>query len=594
MDQRRAPNSSAGPPLQLPVKASTEASQDSFGKSFEDRRAFHLDALFETVSELSRLTDSKEVMETFVLMSMGALGTAQGVLVAQDFRSGRQHLVLRGLPESDKERLPEAVQSVSAKVHNEGEVLSRQVLVVVINESPEKPGLPEPLRVVVEWYLDEHRFGVLGYGPKINGSAYDHQDEDFVLQLVTAFMDALASASVNETIRDLNERLQSRNTELQRALLDSQDIQARLDRRYFHFKSICDTTRELSGKLHAKTLLSSFLLSVMGTFSAQRGFIVLWDRQEDRVETAARGFGDGIAPSFDAQRLDAVFRSLLHPPFVPAQGEKHYQLLTPDELQALELAETPQVGAAFLVDENWYGVLGIGNCLARSEDDHAERELMPALLQGFLVSLDNALAFETIEKLNSDLLRKNAELQQTLDELRQSRQTISLLEAAANRFSSLLRTETLRIKQVKLFDCLALALVSLVLAVVFNASSPGGISLLPEIWSQPKPDYIDVAWASLKHESQGALFLDARPTEFFNQSRIAGAENLPLNLFDFVYSMRFAMLDPQKDVIVYGRNISRRYDEQVAAKLKERGMVNVRVMEGGLRQWQRNGLPVEP
>ncbi|SMP43092.1 rhodanese-like domain-containing protein [Desulfonatronum lacustre] len=586
MDQRRAPNPSAGPPLQPPVEASRESSGE--------RRAFHLDALFETVSELSRLTDPKEVMETFVLMSMGALGTAQGLLVAQDRRSGRQHLVLRGLPESDKERLPDAVQSVSAKIHNEGEMLSRQVLVVVINESPEKPGLPEPLRVVVEWYLDEHRFGVLGYGPKVNGSAYDHQDEDFVLQLVTAFMDALASASVNETIRGLNEELQARNTELQGALLASQDIQTRLDRRYFHFKSICDTTRELSGNLHAKTLLSSFLLSVMGTFSAQQGFIVLWDRRDNRIEIVTRGFGDDTSPVFDAQRLDAVFRSLLHPPFVPAQGEKHYQVLTQDELQALELAETSQVGAAFLLDDNWYGLAGIGNSLARSEDDQGERELLPALLQGFLVSLGNALAFETIQKLNSDLLRKNAELRQTLDELQQSRQTISLLEATANRFSSLLRSETLRIKRVSLFDCLALALVSLVLALVFNASSPGGISLLPETWGQPRPDYIDVAWAKLKHESQGALFLDARPTEFYNQSRIVGAENLPLNLFDFVYSMRFAMLDPEKDVVVYGRNISRRYDEQVAAKLKERGMVNVRVMEGGLRQWQRNGLPVEP
>ncbi len=586
MDQRRASNPSAGPPLQAPIEASRESSGE--------RRAFHLDALFETVSELSRLTDPKEVMESFVLMSMGALGTAQGLLVAQDRRSGRQHLVLRGLPESDKERLPDAVQSVSAKVHNEGEMLSRQVLVVVINESPEKTGLPEPLRVVVEWYLDEHRFGVLGYGPKINGSAYDHQDEDFVLQLVTAFMDALASASVNETIRGLNEELQSRNTELQRTLLASQDIQARLDRRYFHFKSICDTTRELSGNLHTKTLLSSFLLSVMGTFSAQRGFIVLWDRRDDRIEIATRGFGDDTTPVFDAQRLDAVFRSLLHPPFVPAQGEKHYQVLTQDELQALELAETSQVGAAFLVDDNWYGLAGIGNCLARSEADQAERELLPALLQGFLVSLGNALAFETIEKLNSDLLRKNAELRQTLDELQQSRQTISLLEAAGNRISSLLRSETLRIKRVNLFDCLALAVISLVLALVFNASSPGGISLVPETWGQPQPDYIDVAWAKLKHESQGALFLDARPTEFYNQLRIAGAENLPLNLFDFVYSLSFAMLDPEKDVIVYGRNVSRRYDEQVAAKLKERGMVNVRVMDGGLLQWQRNGLPVEP
>jgi len=220
--------------------------------------------------------------------------------------------------------------------------------------------------------------------------------------------------------------------------------------------------------------------------------------------------------------------------------------------------------------------------------------LLSALLQGFLGSLGNALAFETIEKLNEDLLQTNTELRQTLEELRQSRQTISLLEAAGQRINALLHSETLRIKRVSLFDCLALAAISLVLALVFNASSPGGISLLPEVWGRPSPDFIDVPWAGLKHESQGALFLDARPVEFFNQQRISGAENLPLNLFDFVYAMRFAMLDPDQDIIVYGRNISRRYDELVAAKLTERGMTNVRVLEGGLRQWLRNGLPVEP
>lgn len=590
MDQRQPPNHSAG----AFQEASSAPPQEGFGKSREARRSFQMDSLFETVSELSRLTEPVEVMDAFVLMSMGALGTAQGMLVAQDRRSNRQHLVARGLSQPDRERLAEAIHSVSGKIRGEGGMLSRQILVRVINEPPGQSGLPEPLRVVVEWYLDEHHFGLLGYGPKLSGAAYDHLDEDFLLQLATAFMDALASASVTETIQALNAELQSRNAELQRALLESQVIQARLDRRYFHFKSICDTTRELSGNLHVTTLLSSFLLSVMGTFSAQNGCIVLWDRRADRIESAARGFGEDAAPAFDAQRLEQIFRALLHPPFVPRQGEKHYQLLSNDDLRAMELADTSQVGAAFLVDDNWYGLMGIGNCLALSEEDQAESELLPALLQGFLVSLGNALAFETIEKLNSDLVRKNTELRQTLDDLQQSRQTISLLEAAAHRFSSLLRTETRRIKRVNLFDCLALAVVSLVLAVVFNASSPGGISLLPETWNQPKPDYIDVAWARLKHESQGALFLDARPTEFFNQSRIAGAENLPLNLFDFVYSMRFAMLEPEKDVIVYGRNISRRYDEQVAAKLKERGMVNVRVMDGGLRQWQRNGLPVEP
>lgn len=563
-------------------------------KPSEERLAFHLDFLFEIVSELSQLTEPREVMDRFVLMSMGALGTAQALLAHQDPRSHGPRMVSRGLPTTTEEQLGSVLRTVSDKIKGDGDILARQAMVETINTPPSDPGLPESLRVIVKWHLDDHRFGVLGYGPKISGLPYDRHDEDFLLRLTSAFMDALAAASVNETIQSLNETLQARNEELQQALQVSQDIQARLDRRYFHFKSICDTTREMSGNLQVRTLLSSFLLSIMGTFSAQRGFIVLWNRSDQTVKEVTRGYSGSTAPRFDAQRLDAVFRALMHPPFVPAQGARHYLLLEAEALHSLNLTESPQITAAFLVDENWYGIVGLGNCLSRLQDVQTEQELLPALLQGFLVSLGNALAFETIQHLNADLLQKNAELQQTLEELQQSRQTISLLEAASQHLNLLLRTEALRIKRVSLFDCLAMAMISLILAVIFNASSPGGIPLMPETWSQPRPSFIDVSWARLKHESQGALFIDARPVEFFNQQRIAGAENLPLNLFDFVFAMRFAMMDPEQDVIVYGRNISRRYDELVAGKLTQRGMVNVRVLDGGLRQWLRDGLPVEP
>lgn len=575
-------------------RSSSQASSDFRGDPPEERLAFHLDMLFETVSELSQLTDPVEVMERFLLMSMGALGTGQGLLALLDRQAGDLREVRRGLPVVDEAHLRSILQGLSGKLGENGDVLSRQAMVVAINEHPRKPGLPDDLCVLVEWYLDDQRIGVLGYGAKISGSAYDRHDEDFLLRLTSAFMDALAAAHVHETVRGLNKELQSRNAELQQALRASQEIQENLDRRYFHFKAICDTTRELSANLQVSPLLSSFLLSVMGTVSAQQGFIVLWNRKDQTIEEVVRGYSADTAPSLDVHRLDGVFCNLLHPPFVPAHGEKHSLILDAEALQALEFPGTPEIGAAFLVDETWYGVVGLGNCLAHSEDGQAEQELLSALLQGFLVSLGNALAFETIGKLNEDLLQTNAELRRTLEELRQSRQTISLLEAAGQRIGTLLHSETLRIKRVSLFDCLALAAISLVLALVFNASSPGGISLLPETWNNPSPDFIDVSWARLKHESQGALFLDARPVEFYQQQRIAGAENLPLNLFDFVYAMRFAMLDPELDIIVYGRNISRRYDELVAAKLTERGMANVRVLEGGLRQWLRDGLPVEP
>ncbi|WP_161946344.1 rhodanese-like domain-containing protein [Desulfonatronum thiosulfatophilum] len=560
----------------------------------EERRDFQLNVLFETVRELSQLTDPSDVMKSFVLLSMGPLGTAQALLAAKDAQSGNETVALRGFAADFQDALDDLLTGLTDKVSAGEEMLPHQVRVVTMNENAKNEGLPESLRILVEWYVDRHCFGVLGYGPKVSGEPYDHQDEEFLLRLTSAFMDALKVSNVNETIRRLNDELRIRNENLHQALLISQETQTRLDQRYFHFRTVCDTTRELSGNLDKDSLLSSFLLSVMGAFSAQHGFIVLWNRDDQSISSIHRGYPVESVPDFDVQRLNQVFRALLHPPFVPSQGEKHYQVLDLDTLLSLGLDDTSQIAAAFLIDANFYGLMVVGNCLAQQKDGLSDEELFPTLLQGFLVSLGNALAFETIQKLNSDLLQRNAELRQTLEDLQQSRQTISLLEAAANRINSLLKTETLRIKRVTLVDCMALFMISLFLGLIFNVTSPGRIPVRPETWSLPPPNLIDVSWARLKHASQGSIFLDARPVEFYNQTRIAGAESLPLNLFEFVYSMRFAQLDPKTDIVVYGRNVSRRYDELVAAKLAERGMVNVRVMDGGLRQWQRQGLPVEP
>jgi 3-mercaptopyruvate sulfurtransferase SseA len=47
-------------------------------------------------------------------------------------------------------------------------------------------------------------------------------------------------------------------------------------------------------------------------------------------------------------------------------------------------------------------------------------------------------------------------------------------------------------------------------------------------------------------------------------------------------------------VVVYGRNISRLYDEEVAGLLAKRGHKNVRILTGGLSAWKDQGLPVQP
>ena len=58
--------------------------------------------------------------------------------------------------------------------------------------------------------------------------------------------------------------------------------------------------------------------------------------------------------------------------------------------------------------------------------------------------------------------------------------------------------------------------------------------------------------------------------------------------------MELAQLDKEKQIIVYGRTISSRYNEQVAGKLRLRGHKNVSILAGSLSAWKKKGYPVEP
>lgn len=71
-----------------------------------------------------------------------------------------------------------------------------------------------------------------------------------------------------------------------------------------------------------------------------------------------------------------------------------------------------------------------------------------------------------------------------------------------------------------------------------------------------------------------------------------GALNLPLAIFDFMYDMKLGKTDKTKEIVVYGRTISKQYDEEVAFKLVTRGFKNVRILKDGLSDWKKNHYPV--
>ena len=82
------------------------------------------------------------------------------------------------------------------------------------------------------------------------------------------------------------------------------------------------------------------------------------------------------------------------------------------------------------------------------------------------------------------------------------------------------------------------------------------------------------------------------PAIFYEQEHIAGAVNLPLAIFDFMYDLKLGKTDKAKEIVVYGRTISKHYDEEVASKLVVRGFKNVSILPDGISAWKQNHYPV--
>jgi len=148
--------------------------------------------------------------------------------------------------------------------------------------------------------------------------------------------------------------------------------------------------------------------------------------------------------------------------------------------------------------------------------------------------------------------------------------------------------------EMSLVDFLIILVLSLVFGVIFNQSNPNGIPLIPGFLSEEEVSYIDPSRDIADTASGDILILDARPANFFNEQHIKGAVNMPFALFDIMYLMLAPRIDNARQVIVYGRTISRRYDELVFRKRVLNGHQNIKILKDGMRAWDKKRLQLEP
>jgi len=557
------------------------------------RQGFLHQTLYELVTALGQAHTVPEVVSFFLPCVMGPLGATSGfVLLRGDGKDCR--VVFRGL-EGDDIHLREGCLELLDKVFPpEAGVRQEGPLPVVLHGShlAREFLLPPGTLVVMGVNVAEGLRAVVGFGPRLTDEEYGEEELKLLESAAGHLALALARAHQQDRITGLNVDLERQNERLARSLKRMEEASDRLARQSYRLETLFTSALEMSGVSDAAQLSSAYLLQTLGALSSAEGFVAVFDDKHDSPLLTIRGVEEHV----ETQLASPDGRNALLGLFVSLKDRLPRNMesrLIEDAESLAAIPGQPALAVIFAVDETCRGVLGIGKRIAAVPLDEEGKRLAVSLATTFLVCLERARAYEEQRRLNDDLAERNEILSQTISDLRSARVQIDLLSEARDRIVSMVGRGLARADRFSLSDLGVIALISILLALLFNFANPGGIPLLPRLLFEERPPVMSPTEVRNIIADGTAILVDARPEEFYRERRLYGALNAPAGLFDFVYAMRLAELDPEQPVIVYGRTISMLYDADVASKLTALGHSQVHLLVGDFPEWVEAGLAVE-
>jgi rhodanese-related sulfurtransferase len=380
--------------------------------------------------------------------------------------------------------------------------------------------------------------------------------------------------------------------DLQHALEQARKTREELDRRIFHLKSLSDLNSELSPRFDLDGLLQAFIMTVMGSLGVRQGFVLVFDRETRLPHYVARGLES--EPALDGDACEKLlFRAFDTLPNKSLEPMSVNRTADPAFFGQVGISIDATLGLFFLIDQSFMGVVALGPTITGDPLSSEDVDLFVTQTSSLLVFLKNARAFQTIQALNKDLTTRNEELRKTIEELTAAKEIITLLEKAKLHVRLVIQREAERVRRARALDFVLILLLAVSVGVLFNFVNPQGVPLVQESVLRPLSASVSPQEARKMIEEARAVLVDARPKELYDQKHIPDAVNVPLALFDIIHMMKLNNLDPEIPVIVYGRNISRRYDEELAFRLKQRDHDHVVVLSAGLSGWEAQGYPVQ-
>lgn len=194
------------------------------------------------------------------------------------------------------------------------------------------------------------------------------------------------------------------------------DLQRQLDRQVLQFKTLRDLSLELAKLIQPQEILRTFLLMALGPLGYSKGFFLLVDTVTQAGEADWRGMPDSelrIVLDNIPKLLDHTLTVRQHTP--PC-------ILQLDPGQACKTGIIPKSLSVLLqwsVNSRFAGLLGVGGPLAQNEPEN-DVNFLVSLTNIMVSALGRAFRDENIRLLNSELLKKNLRLEETLETAEQA------------------------------------------------------------------------------------------------------------------------------------------------------------------------------
>jgi rhodanese-related sulfurtransferase len=135
----------------------------------------------------------------------------------------------------------------------------------------------------------------------------------------------------------------------------------------------------------------------------------------------------------------------------------------------------------------------------------------------------------------------------------------------------------------------AIVLSGALLGLAWNAASGRGIALSANVLVRAEDEIIDAREARARLD-RGALFLDARPVDFYRMAHVPGALPLPEDGFEAAFARIEPQLRSRFDIVVYCSGFGCEASHLVAGRLRERG-IQAAILQEGWPAWTDAGFP---